>query len=61
MSSNVGSAFDAIAKDAWDSYLNNDHQRAQRLARQLLLQPRLGDKLKAAMHTILATAYDDAV
>jgi hypothetical protein len=57
--SNVGLIFDAIAKDAWDSFLKDDHERAQRLARQLLKQPRLGNVLKAAMHMIMATGSDD--
>ena len=57
--SNVGLIFDAIAKDAWDSFLKDDHERAQRLARQLLSQPRLGNVLKAAMHMIMATGSDD--
>jgi hypothetical protein len=60
MSTNLGLVFDSIAKDAWDSHLNNNHQRAQTLARQLLAQPRLGNVLKAAMHRIMATGSDDA-
>jgi hypothetical protein len=60
MSTNLGLVFDSIAKDAWDSQLNNNHQRAQTLAHQLLAQPRLGNVLKAAMHTIMATGSDDA-
>ena len=55
---NVGLIFKAIAKDAWDSFLNNDHDRSERLARQLLSQPRLGDVLKASMHMIMATTND---
>jgi hypothetical protein len=53
--------FDTIASDAWNSFLDNNHQRAQRLARQLLAQPRLGDVPVAAMHMILATANNDAM
>ena len=57
---NTGRLFDAVSKDAWNSFLSNDHERAQRLARQLLSQPRLGNVLKAGMHLIMATGVDQA-
>jgi hypothetical protein len=55
---NIGRIFSAISKDAWNALVIGEHERAQRLAHQLLAQPRLGKGLKARMHMILATGTD---
>lgn len=61
MSDNLGRVFLAVSEEAWRAFSNDEHERAQRLARRLLLEPRLGKSIKATMHMILATGSDDYV
>ena len=48
-----------VARDAWNSFIYDDLQRAHKLAPQALAQPDLPDVLKAPMRTIMATPIRD--
>jgi len=49
----------AIARDAWNSYIYDDLERAKKLAPQALAQPHLPDGFKAPMQFIMDTPSRD--